>query len=91
MTTIESAGDRLLPYWDDTWPVHVKVAMRELADLGVELDLVDQRRGRLLERRKGLYMILDKSVPHRVIAAVAGSTKGAVEQALTKARKEASG
>lgn len=84
---MSTATDRLTPLWDDGWDVPTKVLMRELADLGVEWDQVTARRERLNERRKQIYLALDGVVPHRVIAAVGGSTKGAVEQALTKARR----
>jgi hypothetical protein len=60
--------------------------MRELARVGIEWDTSSAKRERINDRRKALYQALDGRVPHRVIAEVAGSTKGAVEQALTKMR-----
>ena len=78
---------RLHAYWTDDWDPATKVAMRELAKLGVEWEHVNEQRSRINERRKRLYLALDGVVPHRVIAAVHGTTKGAVEQALVKLRR----
>ena len=77
--TTDIAGARLIAVWNDRWPEDIQAAVRELADIGVEWDQAKARREQLTDRRKELYLLLDGVVPHRVIAEIAGSTKGAVE------------
>jgi hypothetical protein len=82
-----AAADRLESVWDNSWPAPVKKMMRELADIGVEFEQATARRAEVSRRRTELFQALDTLVPHRVMAKAGGSTKGAVEQALWKARR----
>ena len=71
------------------WPEETKEAARALVDVGQRWSKNREDGKALSAQRTELYLLLERfGVRHSMIADLAGSTKGAVEQALNTAKRK---
>jgi CRP-like cAMP-binding protein len=75
------------------WSEDTKTYARALTRIGNRLQRIDAEREELLRDRTEIYRAMDatEGVTHTDIAALAGSTKGAVDQVLAKVRRQQGG
>lgn len=80
-----------LPPVADSWTEETKELAREMIRTGERWRKMRETQAEVSARRLELFLALEAArVSHAVIGQLAGTTKGAVEQALVAHRKKAS-